>query len=163
MGPGRPINHPKRSTYVVTDKEREQLHCKTPDHTEIIAPIDDFMQCQFANRDPARARAPIPILQHRQQQAAHMRNALAQMVHEISRDFTMRDTNQIMDQLISRSHSNLEQYWLDSVQMQRLSPHGFYFTLTLAQPFLDRGSEYCACHRNRRWNRRWKVSMSMDV
>ena len=47
-----------------------------------------------------------PILRHRFTQSAQRRGALAQVVHEI-RNFTMKDTNQIMDQLIQRCRSTV--------------------------------------------------------
>ena len=43
-------------------------------------------------------------------QAAKLRGAHAQMVHAISRNFSIKDTNQIMEQLIQRCQGNLEQY-----------------------------------------------------
>ena len=46
-----------------------------------------------------------------------MRAALAQMVHAISRNFTMKDADQIMDKLIQRCRSNLTQYMQDSQLM----------------------------------------------
>ena len=52
----------------------------------------------------------IPTLEHRMTQAAKLRGAHAQMVHAISRNFSIKDTNQIMEQLIQRCQGNLEQY-----------------------------------------------------
>ena len=46
-----------------------------------------------------------------------MRGAHAQMVHAISRNFTIRDTNEIMEQLIQRCQGNLDQYILDEQLM----------------------------------------------
>ena len=104
------VYHPKRSSQLVTTQEKERLRLQTPDHTELVAPIDDFMRCQFASRDTSNAREVIPVLRRRLTQSAQMRGALAQLVHEISRNFTMKDTNQIMDQLIQRCRGNLTQY-----------------------------------------------------
>ena len=46
-------------------------------------------------------------------QAAKLQGAHAQIVHTISRNFTIRDTNQIMDQPIQRCQGNLDQYIRD--------------------------------------------------
>ena len=111
------IYHPKRSSQVVTAQKKERLRLQTPDHTELVAPIDDFMRCQFDNRGTSRAQEVVPVLRHRLTQSAQMRGALAQMVHAISRNFTMKDTNQIMDQLIQRCRGNLTQYMQNSQLM----------------------------------------------
>ena len=46
-----------------------------------------------------------------------MRGAHAQMVCAISRNFTMKDNGQIMDQLIPRCQGNLTQYMQDGQLM----------------------------------------------
>ena len=68
------------------------------------------MERQFANQEPLRNNLLIPTLEHRITQAAKLRGALAQMVHAISRNFTIRDTNQIMEQLILRCQGDLNIY-----------------------------------------------------
>ena len=88
------INHPKRSTYPVTKEDHKRLQRATPAHTELQAPINDFMRRQFANQDPSRTNMLISALGHRVAQAAQMRGAHAQLVHAISRNFTIKDTNQ---------------------------------------------------------------------
>ena len=50
-------------------------------------------------------------------EAAKLRGAHAQLVHTISRNFTIKDTNQIMEQLIQRCQSNLDQYIRDEMLM----------------------------------------------
>ena len=104
------IYHPKRSSQPVTTQEQARLQLQTPDHTELVAPIDEFMRCQFDNRDLSKTKELVPVFGHRLAQAAQMRGAHAQMVHAISRNFTMKNTNQIMDQLIQRCQGNLTQY-----------------------------------------------------
>ena len=52
----------------------------------------------------------IPTLEARINQAAKLRGVLAQMVHAISRNFTIRDTNQIIEQLIIRCRGDLNVY-----------------------------------------------------
>ena len=44
----------------------------------------------------------------------------AQMVHAISRNFTIKDTNQIMEQLIQRCQGNLDQYIRDEIARESL-------------------------------------------
>ena len=68
------------------------------------------MERQFANQEPLRNNLLIPTLESRINQAAKLRGALAQMVHAISRNFTIRDTNQIMEQLILRCQGDLNVY-----------------------------------------------------
>ena len=50
------INHPKRSSYPVTTEDQKRLQRDTPAHTELQAPINDFMRCQFANRDTSKGQ-----------------------------------------------------------------------------------------------------------
>ena len=52
----------------------------------------------------------IPTLEVRINQAAKLRGDFAQMVHSISRNFTIRDTNQIMEHLILRCQGDLNVY-----------------------------------------------------
>ena len=112
------INHPKRSTYPVTTEDHKRLRRATPAHNELLAPMNDFMRRQFANQDPSRTNMLISTLGHRMAQAARMRGAHAQMVHAISRNFTIKDTNQIMEQLIQRCQGNLlDQYIRDEMLM----------------------------------------------
>ena len=87
------IHHPKRSSQPITRQEQERLQRQTPDHTEREAPIDEFMRCQFNNRDTSRAKELAPVFGHRLAQAAQMRGAHAQMVHAISRNFTGHQPN----------------------------------------------------------------------
>ena len=75
------------------------------------------------------------ILGHRVAQAAGMRGAHAQMVHEISRNFTIRDTNRIMEQLIQRCHGNLDQYIRDE---QLMLDHCLAIARSLGLEMLDR-------------------------
>ena len=88
----------------------QRLHRATPAHNELLAPMNEFMRRQFANQEPLRTNMVIPTLEHRMTQAAKLRGAHAQMVHAISRNFSIKDTNQIMKQLIQRCQGNLEQY-----------------------------------------------------
>ena len=55
--------------------KRERLHLQTPDHTKLVAPIDDFVRCQFNNWNTSGAQEAIPIFQHRLTQAAQMLGA----------------------------------------------------------------------------------------
>ena len=87
-----------------------QLQQDTPAHNELRAPMNQFMECQFANQEPLRNNLLIPTLESRIIQAAKLRGALAQMVHAISRNFTIRNTNQIMEQLIIRCQGDLNVY-----------------------------------------------------
>ena len=96
------INHPRRSETSLTDDDIRQLQRDTPAHNELLAPMNEFMQRQFAERDTLRTNLLISTLEHRIIQAAKLRGALAQMVHAISCNFTIRDTNQIMEQLSGR-------------------------------------------------------------
>ena len=79
--------------------------------------MNEFMRRQFANQEPLRTNLLIPALESRIAQAAKLRGAHAQMVHAISRNFTIRDTNQIMEQLIQRCQGNLELYIRDETLM----------------------------------------------
>ena len=104
------INHPKRSDTALTTEDIHQLQQDTPAHNELRAPMNQFMERQFANQEPLRNNLLIPTLEARINQAAKLRGALAQMVHAISRNFTIRDTNQIMEQLIIRCRGDLNVY-----------------------------------------------------
>ena len=104
------INHPKRSETVLTTEDIHQLQQDTPAHNELRAPMNQFMERQFANQEPLRNNLLIPTLEARINQAAKLRGDLAQMVHTISRNFTIRDTNQIMEQLILRCQGDLNVY-----------------------------------------------------
>ena len=104
------INHPKRSETTLTTEDIQQLQRDTPAHNELRAPMNQFMERQFANQEPLRNNLLIPTLESRIIQAAKLRGALAQMVHAISRNFTIRDTNQIMEQLILRCQGDLNVY-----------------------------------------------------
>ena len=104
------INHPKRSETILTTDDIQQLQRATPAHNELMAPMNQFMERQFANQEPLRNNLLIPTLESRIIQAAKLRGALAQMVHAISRNFTIRDTNQIMEQLILRCQGDLNVY-----------------------------------------------------
>ena len=104
------INHPKRSDTALTTEDIHQLQQDTPAHNELRAPMNQFMERQFANQEPLRTNLLIPTLESRINQAAKLRGALAQMVHAISRNFTIRDTNQIMEQLILRCQGDLNVY-----------------------------------------------------
>ena len=104
------INHPKRSETALTTEDIHQLQQDTPIHNELRAPMNQFMERQFANQEPLRNNLLIPTLEARINQAAKLRGALAQMVHAISRNFTIRDTNQIMEQLIIRCQGDLNVY-----------------------------------------------------
>ena len=79
--------------------------------------MNEFMRRQFANQEPRRTNLLIPALEYRITQAAKLRGAHAQMVHAISRNFTIRDTNQIMEQLIQRCQGNLDLYIRDEMLM----------------------------------------------
>ena len=111
------INHPKRSTSLLTTDDIRRLQRATPAHNELLAPMNEFMRRQFANQDTSRTNMLISALGHRMAQAAKLRGAHAQMVHAISRNFTIRDTNQIMEQLIQRWQGNLDQYLRDEMLM----------------------------------------------
>ena len=89
----------------------------SPAHNELLAPMNEFMRRQFANQEPLRTNLLIPALEYRIAQAAKLRGAHAQMVHAISRNFSIRDTNQIMEQLIHRCQGNLDQYIRDEMLM----------------------------------------------
>ena len=104
------IHHPKRSDTALTTEDIHQLQQDTPAHNELRAPMNQFMERQFANQEPLRNNLLIPTLKARINQAAKLRGALAQMVHAISRNFTIRDTNQIMEQLIIRCRGDLNVY-----------------------------------------------------
>ena len=104
------INQPKRSETILTTDDIQQLQRDTPAHNELRAPMNQFMERQFANQEPLRNNLLIPTLESRIIQAAKLRGALAQMVHAISRNFTIRDTNQIMEQLILRCQGDLNVY-----------------------------------------------------
>ena len=93
LGQRGPHLSSQRSPQQITTQEQERLQRQTPDHTELEAPIDEFMRCQFDDRDTTRAKELVPVFGHRLVQAAQMRGAHAQMVHAISRNFTMKDTN----------------------------------------------------------------------
>ena len=79
--------------------------------------MNEFIRRQFANQEPLRTNMFIPALEHRMTQAAKLRGAHAQMVHAVSRNFTIRDTNQIMEQLIQRCQGNLDKYIRDEMLM----------------------------------------------
>ena len=96
-------------TLLMTD-DIQRLHQATPAHNELLAPINEFIRRQFANQELLRTNMLIPALEHRMTQAAKLQGAHAQMVHAISCNFTIRDTNQIMEQLIQRCQGNLDQY-----------------------------------------------------
>ena len=104
------INHPKRSETALTTDDIHQLQQDTRAHNELRAPMNPFMERQFANQEPLRNDLLIPTLEARINQAAMLRGDLAQMVHTISRNFTIRDTNQIMEQLILRCQGDLNVY-----------------------------------------------------
>ena len=72
--------------------------------------MNQFMKRQFANQEPLRNNLLIPTLEVRINKAAKLRGDFAQMVHTISRNFTIRDTNQIMEQLILRCQGDLNVY-----------------------------------------------------
>ena len=112
------INHPKRSEKALTTEDIAQLHRDTPAHNELVAPMNEFMKRQFANRDTLRTSLLISTLEHRIAQAARLRGALATMIHAISRNFTIRDTNQIMEQLILRCQGDLNMYIRNEELMQ---------------------------------------------
>ena len=81
--------------------------------------MNQFMERQFANQEPLRNNLLIPTLESRIIQAAKLRGALAQMVYAISRNFTIRDTNQIMEQLIILVQGASRLRYRDKAQMQR--------------------------------------------
>ena len=112
------INHPKRSETTLTTEDIQQLQRDTPAHHELRAPMNQFMERQFANQEPLRNNLLIPTLESRIIQAAKLRGALAQMVHAISRNFTIRDTNQIMEQLILRCQGDLNVYIRNEMLMR---------------------------------------------
>ena len=128
------INHPRRSYLPVTTQDQHQLQQDTPAHTELEAPINDFMRYQFANRDTSRAKMLIPALGYRVAQAAKMRGAHAQMVHAISRNFTIKDTNRVMEHLIQRCKGNLDQYIFDE---QVMLAHCREIVISLGLEMLD--------------------------
>ena len=80
--------------------------------------MNEFMRRQFANQEHLRTNMLIPTLEHRMTQAAKLRGAHAQMVHAISCNFSIKDTNQIMEQLIQRCQGNLDQYIRNELLMQ---------------------------------------------
>ena len=82
----------------------------TPNHQEVEVGSNEFMECQFDHRDPSRAQGVVPALAHRLAQALQMRGAYAYIVHGISRNFTMKNTNLFMDHLIRRCKGNLIPY-----------------------------------------------------
>ena len=104
------INHPRRSSAPVTEQDKRRLHRSTPDHQEVEVGSNEFMECQFDHRDPTRAQGVVPALAHRLAQASQMRGAYAHIVHGISRNFTMKDTNLFMGHLIRRCKGNLIPY-----------------------------------------------------
>ena len=110
------INHPKRSDTALTTEDIHQLQQDTPAHNELRVPMNQFMERQFANQEPLRNNLLIPTLEARINQAAKLRGDLAQMVHAISRNFTIRDTNQIMEQLILRCQGDLNVYIQNALQ-----------------------------------------------
>ena len=67
------INHPKRSELFLTTDDIQQLHRDTPAHNELMAPMNEFMKRQFANREPLRTNLLIPTLEYRITQAAKLR------------------------------------------------------------------------------------------
>ena len=105
------INHPKRSETALTTDDIHQLQQDTPAHNELRAPMNQFMERQFAKQEPLRNNLLIPTLEVRINKAAKLRGDFAQMVHTISRNFTIRDTNQIMEQLILRCQGDLNSEW----------------------------------------------------
>ena len=104
------INHPKRSETALTTDDIHQLQQATRAHNELRAPMNQFMERQFANQEPLKNNLLIPTLEVRINKAAKLRGDFAQMVHTISRNFTIRDTNQIMEQLILRCQGDLNVY-----------------------------------------------------
>ena len=104
------INHPKRSETALTTDDIHQLQQDTRAHNELRAPMNKFMERQFANQKPLRNNLLIPTLEVRINKAAQLRGDFAPMVHTISRNFTIRDTNQIMEQLILRCQGDLNVY-----------------------------------------------------
>ena len=113
----------KRATLIIRNDQLLYLLRKTtegyttPAHNKLLAPMNDFIRRQFANQDPSRTNMLILALGHRMAQAAKLRGAHAQMVHAISRNFTIKNTNQIMEQLIQRCQGNLDQYIRDEILM----------------------------------------------
>ena len=87
------INHPKRSTSLLTTEDHRMLQRATPAHNELLAPMNDFKRRQFANQNPSRTNMLILTLGHRIAQAAKLRGAHAQMVYAISRNFSIRGAN----------------------------------------------------------------------
>ena len=85
------INHPKRSETALTTDDIHQLQQDTPAHNELRAPMNQFMERQFANQEPLRNNLLIPALEARINKAAKLRGDFAQMIHTISRNFTIRD------------------------------------------------------------------------
>ena len=110
-------NWPASKKKTLTTEDIHQLQQDTPAHNELRAPMNQFMERQFANQEPLRNNLLIPTLEARINQAAKLRGALAQMVHAISRNFTIRDTNQIMEQLIIRCRGDLNVYILNETLM----------------------------------------------
>ena len=47
------INHSKRSETVLTTEDIHQLQQDTPAHNELRAPMNQFMERQFANQEPS--------------------------------------------------------------------------------------------------------------
>ena len=59
------INHPKRSDTALTTEDIHQLQQDTPAHNELRAPMNQFMERQFANQEPLRNNLLIPTLEAR--------------------------------------------------------------------------------------------------
>ena len=74
------INHPKRSTTLLTTDNIQRLQRATPAHNKLLAPMNKFIRRQFANQKPLRTNMLIPALEHRMTQAAGLRGAHAQMI-----------------------------------------------------------------------------------
>ena len=66
-------------------------------------------------------------------QAAKLRGAHAQMVHAISRNFTIKDTNQIMEQLIQRCQGN----WINIRDEMLMNNHCLDIAHSLDLTMLD--------------------------
>ena len=109
----------RRAGGALTTDDIHQLQQDTPAHNELRAPMNQVMERQFANQEPLRNNLLIPTLEVRINKAAKLRGDFAQMVHTISRNFTIRDTNQIMEQLILRCQGDLNVYIQNEALMSR--------------------------------------------
>ena len=110
LSPLRPVGHGRYRFATASADDIHQLQQDTPAHNELRAPMNQFMERQFANQEPLRNNLLIPTFEVRINKAAKLRGDFAQMVHTISRNFTIRDTNQIMEQLILRCQGDLNVY-----------------------------------------------------